>query len=750
MKKAVVPCLCLSLIAWMAASAEQLPVKTYTTADGLARNTINSIVPDARGFLWFCTSEGLSRFDGYTFTNYGTEHGLPNRAVNGLFISHHGTYWVGTSAGLFRLDPNSFPPQKFAAVWLGAGGHAQNVHAVLEDRSGSLWAGTDGGLYRLESGKAAWEPVDAGVPTNGDGWQVVLALLVDRRGMLWIGGVGGLHRRAPDGRTAWFPDPRWPDTSITALYEDRGGRIWAGDNNALYRLNPNAGPKDPIVMRTYTVKDGLPGNRISALLESSDGRFWAGGFGGLGEYVPAADQFESYTTAQGLSDQNVYSLAEDPEGNLWVGTETAGAMKIARGGFTSYTQADGLGNARMASIFVDQAGELCAWNSSPGGKWSLDCFNGKRFTTICPKYPNTIHYFGWGWNQTGFQDHAGEWWVPTGQGLCRFGRTSRAQQLAGRAPKAVYTTRDGLAGNDIFRLFEDSHGDIWIAKIDSIGYSLTRWERATGSFHVYAAVDGLPNDAPTAFTEDGSGQLWMGFYSGGLARFRNAHFTLFSEADGVPAGMIRALHLDHAKRLWIASNRGGLGRIDNPSDRKPHFATLTTAEGLSNNSVLCLTEDQWGRIYAGTGRAVDRLDPTTGRIKHYTTADGLARGEPNVAGRDRQGTLWFGSLLGLSRLVPEPDRPESPPPILIAGLLVRGVSQSLAEFGQSTVSGLILQPNQNQLRLDFVGLGFAPASGFATNTGWTAPTETGALLQSSAPSTTPACTREATRLTCVR
>jgi ligand-binding sensor domain-containing protein len=60
------------------ANSEQLPIKTYTIADGLVSNKISRISRDTRGFLWFCTEEGLSRFDGYTFTNYTTEQGLPS------------------------------------------------------------------------------------------------------------------------------------------------------------------------------------------------------------------------------------------------------------------------------------------------------------------------------------------------------------------------------------------------------------------------------------------------------------------------------------------------------------------------------------------------------------------------------------------------------------------------------------------------------------------------------------------------
>ena len=67
--------------------------------------------------------------------------------------------------------------------------------------------------------------------------------------------------------------------------------------------------------------------------------------------------------------------------------------------------------------------------------------------------------------------------------------------------------------------------------------------------------------------------------------------------------------MDHAGRLWIAGNDGGLGRVDAPNDPHPQFAVYDSAHGLGSNSVYCVTEDIWGRIYVGHGRGVDRLDP---------------------------------------------------------------------------------------------------------------------------------------------
>src|SRR5262252_6141033 len=81
----------------LTAFAEQLPVKTYTTADGLLRDSVYRIKQDSRGFLWLCTDGGLSRFDGYRFTNYTMSDGLPAPLVNDLVEGTDGTIWIATS-----------------------------------------------------------------------------------------------------------------------------------------------------------------------------------------------------------------------------------------------------------------------------------------------------------------------------------------------------------------------------------------------------------------------------------------------------------------------------------------------------------------------------------------------------------------------------------------------------------------------------------------------------------------------------
>lgn len=80
--------------------AERLPIKNYTVADGLLRDNVYKIKQDSRGFLWFCTAEGVSRFDGYDFTNFTTAEGLPERHVNDFLETRTAEFISPPKAGL--------------------------------------------------------------------------------------------------------------------------------------------------------------------------------------------------------------------------------------------------------------------------------------------------------------------------------------------------------------------------------------------------------------------------------------------------------------------------------------------------------------------------------------------------------------------------------------------------------------------------------------------------------------------------
>ncbi|HXB68196.1 MAG TPA: two-component regulator propeller domain-containing protein [Candidatus Acidoferrales bacterium] len=699
-----------------ALSAKLLPVRTYTIADGLPRDTINCIQPDTLGFLWFCTPEGLSRFDGYQFTNYGVEQGLPHPNVNAFLAARDGTYWVATAVGLSLFDPAAQTPELRFRNFSPAMGTPQGVSVVLEDRQGTIWCGTGGGLYRVEDrtpSRVRFVKAEIGMAheTGYDG--VVRSLMEDRHGSLWVGTLRGVYRRSPDGRTDRFtPREGLPANEVFSLLEDRQGRLWAGTLIGLCLIRPDAAPAAdhgaPICQRVYTTRDGLPVNRIQDLHQTSDGRLWIAAAIGLSELIPGAvpaggKSLRTYRAAEGLADNSIDVLGEDREGNLWVGTQ-GGAKKIARSGLVTYTEDDGSNKGGIPAIVEDAAGRLCVFRKHDGEHLDLQCFDGERFQTIPPNYGPGMDYVGWGWNQTAVRDHLGEWWIATGHGLFRFPAVARTEDLARLAPKAVYTTRDGLADRDIFRLYEDRRGDLWITLTNY--YKLYHWERATGHFRALTKEEfPFADRGGYSYGEDASGNLWIGQFSA-VTRYRGGRFQSFAEADGIPPGTIWDIHLDHAGRLWMASGEG-LVRLDDVNAARPRFIVYRTPQGLSSNNVRCIAEDLQGRIYAGTGRGLDRLDPGTGRWKHYTSAEGLVSGTFQTAFRDRLGTLWFGTNFGLSQLVPEPDVPRAPPAVLVTGLRIAGKPWALPGWGQSLISGPELSRRES-LGIDFAGPSFSP------------------------------------------
>ena len=164
------------------------------------------------------------------------------------------------------------------------------------------------------------------------------------------------------------------------------------------------------------------------------------------------------------------------------------------------------------------------------------------------------------------------------------------------------------------------------------------------------------------------------------------------------------LHVDPRGRLWVATRGAGLYRSDDPAVEHPHFTAYTVANGLSSGTVWCLTSNDLGNLYAGTARAVDRLERERGQFTHFTVADGLAGREVITAFRDREGTLWFGTFTGISRITPLPDAAPRPPSAWISGLRIRGIAQPLADLGESHISVGDLEPRQNQIQIDYFGL----------------------------------------------
>jgi ligand-binding sensor domain-containing protein/two-component sensor histidine kinase len=737
--------------------AERLPIKTYTAADGLGSGPVTRIVRDSRGFLWFCTRGGLSRFDGSRFRTYDERDGLPHPAVNDLLESRSGAYWIATNGGgVCRFDPEAAGRReaneknaglRFKVYRIGGEAVSNKVNVLCQDQAGRLWAGTDAGLFMLD--EANWEDsfrrIDTGFSEDPTGNIPVTAILADRSGTLWIAtSTAGLFRMRPNGAL----DRYWtrhglPTNFILSLLEDRDGQLWAGTGAGLCLLRRELDQKSSIVARAYTTDDsgassaesdrarrkarsGRPGSsdatNVRALYESSQGRLWIGTLGGLAEFD--GNRFQEYGLKQGLTTTQITCLTEDGDGNLWIGTDVAGAMKLTAGGFTTYTEADSPGLGHIYTILEDQTGAIVAASDES----RINLLEGKAFTGIRPLLPDSSWVI-WGYQDV-YLDREGRWWVLTDRGLCRFPKVRNVSELRTTRP-VVYTTSNGMPGDSVFCIHEDSKGDFWVATFSNSPVRLSRLEPETGILHPSGDLRDLPpSNTPSSFCEDRAGNLWMSFYSGGLGRIRGGRFQFFSSADGLPQGGTWSMYLDLSGRLWFGSSLGGVGRVDDSDGDRPRFVMFTTADGLASNAVRCVTQDNFGRIYVGTGAGVDRLDPATDSIRHFTAKDGLANDFVTSAFRDRQGRLWFGTLSGLSRLIPQPDRPQATRPAFINGLRIGGVAYPVSELGDASLPELTVGSNQNSIQIDFFGIGFGSGELLryqyrldGTGQGWSEPTD---------------------------
>jgi ligand-binding sensor domain-containing protein/signal transduction histidine kinase len=752
--------------------AERLAIKAYTTDDGLAHNDVRRIVRDSRGFLWFCTAEGLSRFDGYTFRNFGLEQGLPHASINDLIETADGHFWIATGGGLVRFDPKGTPDRRvvsvnevgastpmFAVVPHDGPPRARATTVVRQGRDSTLWVGTLEGLYRLVNANArlSLEAIEIGLPADPEGREIN-DVLEDATGSLWIAAPSGLYRRWPDGTAARYTEEHGlPHRYMHELFRDRRGQLWGGTRLAgFFRFHADHTGRAPTVDLAFTFPE-LPTTWVSQLYETDDGRLWVASVRGLAELIADGDrhQVRAYGPPNGMTDHNITTIAEDLGGNLWLGTASSGAMKFTRGGFRTFGRQDGIVN--LAAVFDDRSGHVCFRANLLGDAertvfegakvdllqndpyifhTRLGCFDGQRFDWFNPAGINQLTW-GWVMEHLTLQARNGEWWIGTGRGLYRYPSSGRLNELRTARPVAIYT--EGLASAQVFKIFEDSRGRIWtstfgpaLGRTGPVVNGLARLEPGDAQFRDITHSPGLPSfrdDRPRAFGEDRAGNVWMGFNEG-VVRHDNRGFRWFTERDGLSAGAVREVHLDRAGRLWLATAHGGLVRVDNPSSERPTFAAVTTAQGLSSNRVEVIVEDVYGRLYVGSTNGIDRFNPATGAVKHFSVADGLTPGTLLAAFRDRDGVLWFGMSNGLAKLVPEPEKASAAPVIVITGLRVGGDSRLVSALGEREMRLSDLAPSQNQVQVDFVALGFGLADVLryqyrfdATGAEWSAPSE---------------------------
>ncbi len=540
--------------------------QNFSVVDGLAHNSVGSMVEDRTGQLWFGTQGGVSRYDGQTFTNFTTKDGLAGQWIYFILEDRAGQLWFGTTeGGVSRYDGKTFT--NFTAQDGLAG---QWIYFILEDHSGQLWFGTNGGVSRYDGQTFTNFTTKDGLPDNK-----VQAMAEDSAGRLWFGTNGGVSRY--DGQTFinFTTEDGLPDNNVWAMAENSSGRLWFGTNGGVSRY-------DGKTFTTLTIEDGLADNRVGYMMEDRSGQLWLGTQGGVSRYD--GQTFTTFTAENGLPDNGVRALLEDRLGQLWLGTRE-GLSRYDGKTFTNFTTKDGLADNKVWSMAEDSAGQL--WFGTQGG---VSRYDGKTFTNFTTKdgLPNN-------WVFPIVEDHSGQLWLGTREGLSRYdGKTF-----------TTFTTDDGLAGQWVASMAVDDSGQLWLGTDGGA----SRYDGQT--FTNFTTDDGLPHNWVGSMALDGSGQLWLGT-RGGVSRYGGQTFsdtapwfTTFTVEDGLPDHWVWSIEADRSGQLWFGTAQGGASRYDGTI-----FQSLLKRDGLISNAVQEILQDRHGTIWIATMGGVNHYRPS--------------------------------------------------------------------------------------------------------------------------------------------
>lgn len=317
--------LILSIVLLMTSNLFAQMITNYTTTDGLLHDNVICVDVDAADNVWFGTQNGVSVFDGTTWTSHttATDAGLVDNTIQAMYVANSGDVWVGTDFGVSVYDGASWTTYT-TADGLGNG----QVKCITENATGDIWFGTNNGASKFD-GVSTWVSYGTadGLPFGG-----VLSINVHSNGDVWMGsGLGGMMIFDGTAFTSISSTEGLIDDRIRAMVIDQDDNKWVGTSEGITVLNSgNTFSSNYTTIFTLPAPDTL--NPIEDLEMDSQGNIWAGVYvdylvteGGVCAFN--GNQWVEYHVADGLVGPVVRALAIDGNDDVWVATST-GVSKI--------------------------------------------------------------------------------------------------------------------------------------------------------------------------------------------------------------------------------------------------------------------------------------------------------------------------------------------------------------------------------------------------------------------------------------
>ena len=677
----------LFLFLWILSESSSYPqvysFRTYTAQDGLASNIVYTICQDARGYMWFGTSEGISIFDGQSFRNLTMREGLPDNAVHQIFEDRisPGTIWIIThNAHLCKWRDGSFTD-----ITAQTRLHPEILGNVIQDHLGQLWSVSNLGIVQIlgDSVRHAAPQIKSGTIFVGE----------TRDGILWF---------VSDGceLTSYLPTTNQYHTYTVPVSE--GSWImsaYVDDNGSIFLTFFPEG-------YTYMYHDGhLLGRRKLKdhfLVSNSHKNVFklGAGMGVVSENEFLTAPLLKFSTSNGLLSNDIRSGFIDRQGNLWFAAFPKGVAKLAAKHHVRFPLRPliAYGHEVIASDSNNHiwAATACSLDEF----WRDSSLTWHRYTHRFAKNDSVISVV---------VDSKNKLWIEAGGWKSHLEQFDLSVDQSGLNPtKLSRITRISLEqfkGSFSMGFIVDQHGGVWISfdRADHV------WKYG-GTLHVapnrlkpiireYRQIDGASENYVRNLYEDTHGNIWGQTYADGIIKLSaediaRGKFRRYTTAEGLPDNDIRSLAGDRAGKVWVGTADNGVAVIDHDS-----IHTLSVREGLPSNRIGSIFEDRRGRVWVGTGLGFavqERPGSST-----FDRRDDLPQEHIPASGMTRNGILWF--ISGDYELyfydTNSDTIPLIPPPTYIKELRVNGDVYPISRQ-------LSFSYDENNIEVGFIGLSF--------------------------------------------
>ena len=652
---------------------------------GLPFSTVNDMLQDSKGFIWFATSTGLYRYDGNTFKIYQNSPfdscSIISNKIYRIFELSDGNIMIGSLLeGLSIFDPKL---EKFTNIKHKEGDpnslSNNNIKAIFEDSKKRIWVGTEkGGLLLFDRKTRFFKKMNKNNPkalSNN-----ITAITEDKKGQVWVCDTLGITLVIPEKeqciRFNVNTHDNWENVSgwDKRLFTDSRGNIWITTHQSgLYRFNPESkrfscfrnDPHNP---------NSLSNNNVVCISEDKNGNLWIGtDGGGVNIYDEKNNRFNRILAntdiPSSLLSNSVYSIFKDKESHIWIGTYRSGLniYNPSKPKFRSYVHVNekknSLSGKQVLCIYQDSENKI--WVGTDGN--GLNLFNPRAgvFRQFAAKiksadslHSNVI--------KTIHEVAPNKLWIGTFQDGLEIldTKTMKFSHI-----QSSYNDQTTMSSNSIWSISSTQEGNLWLAML---GSPINFYDKTKQKFKRYDQNDkGIPTNTAIISLVDSKNRAWFGTGSGLISYDQKLDsFITYDKKNGLGANDVISIFEDSKHRLWIGTNGGGLNFFDT---EKKKFSIYTVSDGLPTNCISAILEDGKGNLWLSTTEGISKFNPEKKTFRNYDKADGLPDNEfiYDCALKSKDGHMYFGSINGMVEFHPDSisDNPTIPPVYLTDLLL---------------------------------------------------------------------------------